>query len=49
MRWIRAVVRRGVNVVVSGPFREEGIAEPVTHSTRESGTNSGCYARLERR
>ena len=37
MGWMRAVVRRGVSVVVvSGPLREEGVAEPVTHSTRES-------------
>ena len=38
MRWMRAVVRRGVSeVVVSGPLREEGV---VTHSTRESGSRN---------
>ena len=47
MEWMRAVVRRGVSVVVvSGPLREEGVAEPVTHSTRESKVGAGTQENI---
>ena len=47
MGWMRAVVRRGVSVVVvSGPLREEGVAEPVTHSTRESKVGAGTQENI---
>ena len=39
MVWTRGMVSRGVRlVVVCRSVREESVAEPVTHSTRESGT-----------